>query len=59
LWQLLGGHYIQGYLLAPQLPENAFFTWQNWLLPAILRPTHVIALQDMAALWQQLQQENA
>ncbi|MCK9187640.1 EAL domain-containing protein [Acidithiobacillus sp.] len=59
LWLLLGGRYIQGYLLAPPLPENAFFTWQNWLLPAILRPTRAIALQDMAALWQQLQQENA
>lgn len=56
LWLLLGGRYIQGYLLSPPLPENAFFTWRHSLLPINLRSTEVVALQDMSSLWQKLQQ---
>lgn len=55
LWLLLGGRHIQGYLLAPPLPENAFFTWRKWLLPVTLRPAKAVSLQDMSQLWESLQ----
>ncbi|MBE7562904.1 hypothetical protein H7F10_08045 [Acidithiobacillus sp. HP-6] len=52
LWLQLGGRYIQGYLLSPPPPENAFFTWQSCLIPPVLRSVRTIDLQDMAGLWQ-------
>ncbi|WP_139111705.1 EAL domain-containing protein, partial [Acidithiobacillus thiooxidans] len=54
LWLQLGGRYIQGYLLSPPLPENAFFTWRDCLIPPVLRSVRTVGLQDMAGLWQEI-----
>jgi diguanylate cyclase (GGDEF)-like protein len=54
LWLQLGGRYIQGYLLSPPLPENAFFTWRACLIPPVLRSVRTVGLQDMAGLWQEI-----
>ncbi|MEY2342313.1 putative bifunctional diguanylate cyclase/phosphodiesterase [Acidithiobacillus sp. IBUN Pt1247-S3] len=55
LWQQLGGRYVQGYLLAPALPENAFFTWHGTLMPQLLHPEPVVPLQDLNWLWELMQ----
>lgn len=54
LWLQLGGRYIQGYLLSPPLPEKAFFTWRDCLIPPVLRSVRTVGLQDMAGLWQEI-----
>ncbi len=55
LWQQLGGRYIQGYILAPPLPENAFFTWHDQLMPALLHTKAPVPLQDLDWLWELMQ----
>lgn len=63
LWMRMGGTRIQGYHLAPPLPENAFLDWHRWLLPLTRKPTPICPLEDLALLiytvedrqaWQQL-----
>lgn len=50
LWMRMGGTRIQGYHLAPPLPENAFLDWHRWLLPLTRKPTPVCPLEDLALL---------
>lgn len=57
LWLLLGGRYIQGYLLSPPLPENAFFLWKNYLLPPVIHPLDPAGARDLLELWQQIHPE--
>ncbi|MBU2753235.1 GGDEF domain-containing protein [Acidithiobacillus sp. CV18-2] len=56
LWHAMGGRYLQGYLLAPPLPEAAFFDWYPWLMPSLLHGTPPVALRDLDILWEQQQQ---
>ncbi|WP_308389096.1 bifunctional diguanylate cyclase/phosphodiesterase [Acidithiobacillus sp. AMEEHan] len=53
LWHAMGGRYLQGYLLAPPLPESAFFTWYHWLMPTLLHGSPPVALRDLDILWEQ------
>jgi len=57
LWQQMGGRYIQGFLIAPPLPEQAFFDWYNDLVPHLLHAKPPMPLQDLGILWQQLQED--
>ncbi|PKY11188.1 hypothetical protein B1757_05780 [Acidithiobacillus marinus] len=59
LWLLLGGRHIQGYLLSPPLPENAFFLWKNYLLPSVIRPLDPAGARDLLELWQQIHPEQS
>ncbi|MHB0888810.1 bifunctional diguanylate cyclase/phosphodiesterase [Acidithiobacillus sp.] len=50
LWLRMGGRRIQGYHLAPPLPENAFFTWYQYLQPVLRRSVATLLLEDLPLL---------
>lgn len=50
LWLRMGGRRIQGYHLAPPLPENAFFTWYPCLQPVLRRSVAALLLEDLPLL---------
>lgn len=49
-WLHMGGQRIQGYHLAPPLPENAFLTWHRCLLPITRHPPIPYPVEDLALL---------
>ncbi len=49
-WLRMGGRRIQGYSLAPPLPEQSFLTWYDWFLPFARRPLQTLPLEDLPLL---------
>lgn len=50
LWLRMGGRRIQGYYLAPPLPESALLSVHQWLYPDIFSDQEVCPLEDFPLL---------
>ena len=50
LWLRLGGRRIQGYYLAPALPESVLLSLHSWLFPEIFSEQEVCPLEDFPLL---------
>jgi len=50
LWMRLGGQRIQGYLLSPPLPLQAFLSWHSWLFLGCTKSVAAVPSEHIALL---------